>query len=158
MGSGAGLNRWSGVILTINPSAGIVAAPTVAYGILGVNDSFMVANEARDFTKPTFTLFGPDLTDYEVSLYGTNDPFAYTVWQQLLRGNKAYTLASVPPSSWKLLDGPADTAGAGSAANPVTAAAPILRAQGPWIAYRCALTAAGTGATAAANVSLEIAP
>jgi hypothetical protein len=135
----------------VTPNSTVNGSPLTQY--LGA-DTGPVAQEARDFTKPTFTATGTQSgDDFSIQLYGTNNPIVYEAWKQSIRGNQSIV---VPPSIWVPLDGPADTAGAGNAGNPLTAATPLLRAQGPWLAYRAVLLMAPASSTI--QVCLEIAP
>ena len=153
MASGAGQNRFSATILTLRTTAAAVATPLASYGTIGVNDTGAVAVEARDFTKPVFTLIGNAglPAGWVVSLYGTNDPLAYAAWTDGIQGKT--TPAVLPASSWVLLDEPSTS---GNNSNPMTSASPLFRAQGPWNAYRAVITTVGTND--GAYVTLEIVP
>jgi hypothetical protein len=156
-GSGAGLNRVNGVVLSINnPATAVVPAPTMAYGTIGVNDSGQVLTEAMNFTKWTFTLLGGG-TGYSVTIYGTNDPVAYAAWKAsfnpALYANRVGGAPVLPASSWFPLYAPADQTGSGAPANPMTASNPSMQFSGTLIAVRAVLTAS---ASAAGSVSVAV--
>lgn len=161
-GSGAGLNRVNATILTVNANASAVVSPLTAYGTLGVNDSGQVLTEAMNFTKWTFSLIGGGTpATYGITLYGTNDPAAYTAWKMALNpsyamlynGGKTVTL---PATSWFKLPGPAEQSGTGAISNPITPTSPLLTVSLPLIAVRAVLTTAGTGGPI--SVAVEAVP
>ncbi len=154
-GSGSGLNRVNATILSVNASAAAVSSPLSAYGTIGVNDSGMALNEARDFKKWNFSLSGGG-TGYEISVYGTNDPIAYAAWRQAF--NPGYYPGGVvvlPATSWFLLPGPDQEAGTGPMANPMTQTAPMMEFSGSILACRAVLTAT-SGAAGVVNVNVEV--
>jgi hypothetical protein len=153
--SGAGQNRYSKTILTLRTTAVALSntAALTAYGVIGVNDSGAVAQEAKDFTKPVFTLIGNAgvPAGWVIQLWGTNDPLAYAAWTDGIQGKT--NPAVLPASSWVPLDEPATS---GTNANPMTQSAPLFRPQGPWNAYRATVTTVGTND--GAYVTLEVVP
>jgi hypothetical protein len=82
---------------------------------------------------------------YEVSLYGTDDPTVYNPGynkqleaQYLLGSNDPNTYPS--PTSSVLIPGPSEQSGAGTIANPLTTAVPIMFTQMQWAGIRAVLT------------------
>ena len=150
--SGAGQNRFSATVLTLRTTATALAEDqaVVAYGTIGVNDTGMIANEAKDFTKPVFSLIGAS-AGWVITCWGTNDPLAYAAWTDGIQGKTSP--AVLPASSWVKLDEPSTS---GNNSNPMTSAAPLFRPQGPWNAYRATVTTVGTAD--GASVTLEVVP
>lgn len=159
-GSGAGLNRVTGVVLAVNAATAIVAAPLTAYGTIGVNDSGQVLTEAMGFTKWTFTLLGGG-TGMSVTIYGTNDPVAYAAWKAsfnpALYAQRTGGAPVLPTSSWFALYAPADATGTGAPANPMTATNPSMQFSGGLIAVRAVLTASATP-VGSLSVAVEAVP
>src|SRR5487761_2072814 len=156
MASGAGLNVWGNsggvTLLSLNPSAPIVASPLAGYGTTGVNDSWLTAGnnsstDATGFTKWLFQLVPADgsttFSGYSVTLYGTIDSRAY---RQIANGNNPgqTTGITLPAGAWFVLPSPADQTGTGTPANPLTATNPFLNVSLPLVAVRAVLTASST--------------
>jgi len=157
-GSGLGLVRVNATILSVQAGAATVSTPLSAYGTIGVNDTGMALNEARDFKTWNFSLTGVGAgSTPEITIYGTNDPAAYRAWVQAFNpGYYPGGVATVPASSWFVLPGPDQEAGTGTMANPLTAAAPYLEFKGSILACRAVFTGGavvGTAVSVQAEVS-----
>jgi hypothetical protein len=152
MPSGAGLNR-GGVLggitlLSVAPTAALVAAPTAAYGTIGLNDSGGLLHTLAGFTKWRFQIIGAGATTagYSISIYGTLDPalLNYVYQQGPHSGLPMDTCAvtAIPATSWQLVDSPSDQSGTGVVANPmVTGASTTCASNTGWYAVRAVLTA-----------------
>lgn len=167
MASGAGLNQINATVLTINDPSTVsaVATPLAGYGTIGVNDSGAVLFEGQGFTKITATMTSAgDMTGLEVTLYGTNDPITWQVWQTQIQGAGSWNAISsawasqVPASSWKKLPGPSEQNSGGGSANPLTVVTSTLIASGPWKAYRAVVTAGPGAGTNPVSINLELVP
>ena len=159
-GSGAGLNRVSGVILSVSASTTVVSTPLVSYGTIGVNDSGQSFTEAMGFKSWTFSLSGGG-SGYSISIYGTNDPMAYAAWKASFNP-QAYAgrvggAPTLPASSWFLIDAPSAQTGTGSIANPMTSTSPLMQYKEPLIAVRAVLTAS-SAASGTVNVNVLATP
>lgn len=152
-GSGAQLNRWSQVLLSnLTTATTAVAAPTVAYGTTGVNDSGQFSTPIG-FSKYAFMMTGGG-TAYAVSLYGCIDqnairefipPGGSVLGQPGFVGTTTDPTTTVPATSWFLLPGTAESTGTGVMTNPLVPATPFLYVSMPLIAVRAVLTTIGTG-------------
>ena len=180
MGSGAGLNRVEGVLLSNIPSSvtavtlGTNGVPT-GYGTIGFNDSGIQLVEGRDYTKWTTSLTGTS-TGLSILVLGCNDPLAYAAFK--LKINPSFyqinnqpipsgmttattingsTVYEPPAASWFILPAPAEQSGTGSVANPMTNANPLLQFSGALKAIRVVVSAASSYA-GGASVNAEVAP
>lgn len=108
--------------------------------------------EAIGFSKWLFQLIGggANTAGYQVQIFGTLDPAAYTLWA----GGQGKGLQTLPVTSWFPLEGPSSAASGGAMANPmVSGTAPIFTANIPLVAVRL-LASIGTAPAPTAEISV----
>ena len=143
----------SGLGLVVGGSAGGV---TLVVTSAASADSGVQLNEFDGFSKWSFQLLGT-FTGYSVTIYGTNDPAAkYQTQNSFFGPNTTLVMhgATIPTSSWFVLDAPATSAG--TETNPLVASGTSLNHSGKLVAVRAVVT--GTAQTGTVTVIAAVSP